>query len=49
MLNQIEKVICFVGPTGVGKTTTLKVAAKLKITDSASVELISMDTYHSSK
>ncbi len=41
-----KKVICFVGPTGVGKTTTLaKVAAKLKITDSASVELISMDTY----
>lgn len=41
-----KRVICFVGPTGVGKTTTLaKVAAKLKINDSASVELISMDTY----
>ena len=41
-----KKVVCFVGPTGVGKTTTLaKIAAKLKLTDSADVEMISMDSY----
>lgn len=41
-----KKVICFVGPTGVGKTTTLaKVAAKLKINDGKSVEMISMDSF----
>ena len=48
--NQIEtdnkKVITFVGPTGVGKTTTLaKVAAKLVLNDNKSVGVITIDTY----
>ncbi|WP_186649768.1 flagellar biosynthesis protein FlhF [Fluviispira vulneris] len=44
--NGRKKIICLVGPTGVGKTTTIaKIAAKLKITDGKSVELISMDSY----
>ena len=41
-----KKVITFVGPTGVGKTTTLaKVAAKLVLNDNKSVGLITVDTY----
>ncbi|BBH51929.1 flagellar biosynthesis protein FlhF [Fluviispira sanaruensis] len=44
--NGRKKIICLVGPTGVGKTTTIaKIAAKLKITDGKTVELISMDSY----
>lgn len=41
-----QKVIFFVGPTGVGKTTTLaKLAAKLSIMNDKSVALITADTY----
>jgi len=41
-----KKVLFFVGPTGVGKTTTLaKLAAKLSIVDNKSVALITADTY----
>ncbi len=41
-----KKVITFVGPTGVGKTTTLaKVAAKLVLDGKKSVGIITMDTY----
>lgn len=40
------KIIFFVGPTGVGKTTTLaKLAAKLSIVNGKSVGLITADTY----
>lgn len=39
-------VIALVGPTGVGKTTTIaKLAANLKIHDHAAVGLLSVDTY----
>ncbi len=38
--------ILFVGPTGVGKTTTLaKLAAKLKLNDHRNVAVITLDTY----
>ena len=41
-----SRVIALVGPTGVGKTTTIaKLAAKRKLTDGLSVGLISADTY----
>lgn len=41
-----QKVIFLVGPTGVGKTTTLaKLAAKFSITNNKSVALITSDTY----
>ncbi|MGR3317831.1 MAG: flagellar biosynthesis protein FlhF [Candidatus Anammoxibacter sp.] len=41
-----RKIITFVGPTGVGKTTTLaKVAAKLAIDNEKSVGVITVDTY----
>jgi len=41
-----QRVFFFVGPTGVGKTTTLaKIAAKLSILDKKSVALITADTY----
>ena len=44
-LNQ-QKIICLVGSTGVGKTTTLaKLAARVKIQSGKKIELISMDTY----
>ncbi len=39
-------IIAFIGPTGVGKTTTLaKLAAQYSMTDKLSVGLISADTY----
>jgi len=41
-----QKVFMFVGPTGVGKTTTLaKLAAKLSLRESKKVGLITSDTY----
>lgn len=41
-----RKIITFVGPTGVGKTTTLaKVAAKLTLENDKSVGVITIDTY----
>jgi flagellar biosynthesis protein FlhF len=40
------KVVVFIGPTGVGKTTTIaKIASKLKLTDHKRVALITADTY----
>lgn len=40
------KVICFVGPTGVGKTTTIaKLAAKLMLQQQKKVGFITCDTY----
>jgi flagellar biosynthesis protein FlhF len=44
--NNSQKIICLIGSTGVGKTTTLaKLAAKLKIQENKKIELISMDTF----
>jgi flagellar biosynthesis protein FlhF len=41
-----KKVILFVGPTGVGKTTTLaKLAARLSLVNNKTVGLITADTY----
>ena len=41
-----KKIIAFVGPTGVGKTTTLaKVASKLAIDNNKNVGVITIDTY----
>lgn len=41
-----QKIYFFVGPTGVGKTTTLaKLAAKLALVDNKSVGLITADTF----
>ncbi|MES2616119.1 MAG: AAA family ATPase [Bdellovibrionota bacterium] len=41
-----QKIICLVGATGVGKTTTVaKLAAKLKIQEGKKIELISMDGF----
>ncbi|MCK8058777.1 MULTISPECIES: flagellar biosynthesis protein FlhF [unclassified Fusibacter] len=41
-----QKVYFFVGPTGVGKTTTLaKIAAKLSLVDNKKVALVTADTY----
>lgn len=41
-----QRVFMFVGPTGVGKTTTLaKLAAKLSLIDNKKVGLITADTY----
>lgn len=40
------KVIFFIGPTGVGKTTTIaKVASRIKIVDRKEVALLTADTY----
>lgn len=44
--NGMQKVIFFIGPTGVGKTTTLaKIAANLSIDQRYSVGIITADTY----
>ncbi|WIF94655.1 flagellar biosynthesis protein FlhF [Caminicella sporogenes] len=44
--NSEQKIIFFVGPTGVGKTTTLaKLASKLTLINEKSVALITADTY----
>jgi flagellar biosynthesis protein FlhF len=44
--NGDQRVFLFVGPTGVGKTTTLaKLAAKLSLLDNKKVGLITADTY----
>ena len=41
-----QKVVAFVGPTGVGKTTTIaKIAARQAIEDKKRVALITLDTY----
>ncbi len=41
-----QKIYYFVGPTGVGKTTTIaKIAAKLALVDNKKVSLITADTY----
>lgn len=40
------KLVCFVGPTGVGKTTTIaKIASKLTVNDKKKVALLTTDTY----
>lgn len=45
-VNKSQKVIFFIGPTGVGKTTTLaKLAAQYAINDKNSIGLITADTY----
>ncbi|PIE77282.1 MAG: flagellar biosynthesis protein FlhF [Clostridiales bacterium] len=45
-VNGARQVFFFVGPTGVGKTTTLaKIAAKLSLIDEKRVALITADTY----
>ncbi|TQS75542.1 flagellar biosynthesis protein FlhF [Ornithinibacillus gellani] len=45
-LSYTKKIVRFVGPTGVGKTTTIaKIAAKAQLTDGKKVALITMDTY----
>jgi flagellar biosynthesis protein FlhF len=44
--NRQTNVVCLVGPTGVGKTTSIaKLAARRKLIDGLSVALISADTY----
>lgn len=41
-----QKIIHFVGPTGVGKTTTLaKIAAKMMLDENKNIAFITMDTY----
>jgi flagellar biosynthesis protein FlhF len=45
-LNKNKKVVVFIGPTGVGKTTTLaKLAANMVLNDKKKVGLITSDTY----
>lgn len=40
------KLVFFIGPTGVGKTTTIaKIASKLNVDDKKKVALLTMDTY----
>lgn len=40
------KIVVFMGPTGVGKTTTIaKIASKLKLNKNAEIALITADTY----
>ena len=40
------KVVCFIGPTGVGKTTTIaKIASKFKLEEKIKVAIITADTY----
>lgn len=42
----VPKIICFIGPTGVGKTTTIaKIAARHILNDNKKVGLITADTY----
>jgi flagellar biosynthesis protein FlhF len=44
--NKFEKIMVLVGPTGVGKTTTIaKLAGKLALIDKKKVGLITIDTY----
>ena len=44
--NKQKKFIFFIGPTGVGKTTTIaKIASQLKLKENAKVALITSDTY----
>ena len=39
-------VVCFIGPTGVGKTTTIaKIASRFKLEEKAKVAIITADTY----
>lgn len=43
---QLQKVVLLVGPTGVGKTTTLaKLAAKLKLVEKKQIAILTLDTY----
>lgn len=45
-LGEKPKVVFFIGPTGVGKTTTIaKIASKFKLEDYARVAFITSDTY----
>lgn len=45
-LNDKTKVVFFIGPTGVGKTTTIaKIASKFKLENHAKVAFITSDTY----
>lgn len=44
--NKVPTIICFVGPTGVGKTTTIaKIAADYMLKEDKKVGLITSDTY----
>ena len=46
VLKDKPKVVFFIGPTGVGKTTTIaKIALKFKLEDNAKVAFITSDTY----
>jgi len=45
-INNVPKFVFFIGPTGVGKTTTIaKIASKFKIENKAKVAFITSDTY----